>query len=397
MVVGSVATGNDLTDLGATPLEKETYLLCQQWNVANSVLTNRFIQPSGLGLDLGLTLLLGTLTGLMTWRWRVLRATAGVVLGAGIYVAAAAWIFVQWRWWLPVVLPTTGAMLVLHASLVTCRVLQEQRERRHVQDVFGRIVSPTIRDELLQAQRLSLGGARRELTVLFADIRGFTRLTDASQAGAEEYAVSHHLSEAAARDYFEKQSQEVLATVNLYLGAMADVVKKHNGTHDKYIGDCVMAFWGAPLAQPQHAGACVRAMVEAQLALSRLNQDRAAENDRRAVENARRASQGEEPMAPLPLLSVGAGINTGPATAGLVGSETQLLNYTVFGREVNLASRLQEIAGPGRILISDTTWQALQRDDPALAALCEEQPPAMLKGIRAPVKYHEVHWQKHGQ
>ena len=135
-------------------------------------------------------------------------------------------------------------------------------------------------------------------------------------------------------------------------------------------------------------------MMDAQQVLARLNQDRAAENDRRATANAGRPSQQEEAVPLLPLLSVGAGINTGPATVGLVGSQTQLLNYTVFGREVNLASRLQEIAGPGRIFISQSTWEALRRDDPALAALCEEQPPAMLKGIRAPVRHYEVKWEK---
>jgi class 3 adenylate cyclase/CHASE2 domain-containing sensor protein len=394
VIVGSVATGNDLTDLGATPLEKETYLLGQQWNVANSVFTGRFVRPSGLALDLAVILLLGILAGWMTWNFRVLTASFGVLAAALLYVGAATWLYVQWRWWLPVVLPVGGSLLVVYVSLVTCRVLAEQKERRRIESVFGRVVSPEVRDELIEAQELSLGGVRRQVTVMFADIRGFTRVTDANQAAAEEYVARHQLSGEAARAHVEQQAQEVLVTVNRYLGVIADVVKKHNGTLDKYIGDCVMAFWGAPNPDTRHASSCVRAMMEAQQALLLLNRGRAAENERRAAENARRAARGEEPLPLAPLLSVGIGINTGPATAGLVGSEAHLLNYTVFGREVNVASRLEEIAGPGRILLAESTWQALQEEDPALAAACLEQAPVSLRGIRQPIRHYELQWEE---
>jgi class 3 adenylate cyclase/CHASE2 domain-containing sensor protein len=394
VVVGSIATGNDLTDLGATPLEKETYLLGQQWNVANSVISGRFVRVCPLLVEWTIILLLGALAGLMTWNLRVLTATASVLATALIYVGLTVGAFIQLRWWMPIVLPVGGALLTMHASLVTYRVLREQKERRRIEDIFGHIVSPSVRDELIGAPHLSLGGVAREITVMFADIRGFTSMTDASQAAAQEYVRRRQLSSEASREYLERRAQEILTTVNLYLGAIADTVKEYDGTLDKYIGDCVMAFWGAPTPSDQHAASCVRAMVEAQRKLRRLNLERTAENERRAALENRDGRRIEEPLPPLPLLSVGIGINTGPATVGLIGSETHILNYTAFGREVNIASRLEEIAGPGCISVTRETYLALQRDAPDLAALCEEHPPATLKGIRLPVRRYEVRWQQ---
>ncbi len=103
-----------------------------------------------------------------------------------------------------------------------------------------------------------------------------------------------------------------------------------------------------------------------------------------------------KPKSILPLLQLGSGINTGVATAGMMGSEVKEVvrqaNYTVFGREVNLASRLEGLSGRGRIFISRTTYEHLLRDDPALAATCVAQPPAKVKGINAPVQVYEVPW-----
>src|SRR6185503_18018169 len=113
--------------------------------------------------------------------------------------------------------------------------------------------------ELLKTEKLSLRGARRKVTVFFADVRGFTEMTDESHARAEKYVQDYHLSAEAAEAYLDEQSEEVLRTVNLYLSLIADTVKKHEGTLDKYIGDCVMAFWGSPTPNEKHAAAGVRA------------------------------------------------------------------------------------------------------------------------------------------
>ena len=157
-----------------------------------------------------------------------------------------------------------------------------------------------------------------------------------------------------------------------------------------------MAFWGAPTSNPQHAVACVRAAMAAQRAIYELNQQRATENKRRELENLTRAAADLELLPMLPVLQLGTGINTGLATVGLMGSETKTGvgqgNYTVFGREVNLASRLESLSGHGRIFISETTHQHLLRDAPDLAATCVAQPPANLKGFSAAVNVFEVPW-----
>lgn len=392
VVVGSSATGNDLTDRGATPLEKDALLVGKHWNVANSIITGRFVHHSGLALDLFLIALLGTLTVIITWWCRALAATGGVLLLAAGYVGASAYLYVQYRYWLPLVMPVVGAMLVEHVSLVTYRVVFEEKERRRVKSIFAKLVSPNVVQELLGSEKLSLGGAPREVTVMFTDVRGFTKLTDQSREQAADYVRSHRLSGEAAEARFELQARETLQTVNLYLAVVADMVKKHNGTLDKYIGDCVMAFWGAPTPDKNHAVRCVQAAIDAQRAISELNRQRLAENKQREHENARLLSTGGDPQPLLAVLLLGTGINTGVATVGLMGSDAHILNYTVFGREVNLASRLEGLSGRGHILIGESTYREIQRDAPDLAAKCVALPPVTVKGIRELVNSYEVPW-----
>jgi class 3 adenylate cyclase/CHASE2 domain-containing sensor protein len=395
VVVGSSATGSDLTDRGATPLKPDTLLASQYWNVANSVITGRFIRRAPLAAELALIALLGIAAALWTWKSRVLVASGLVALLAVAYVVLGFVLFAQTRYWLPLVVPVTGALLT-HGGLVTWRVVFEQAERRRVKAVFSRIVSPKIVNELLAAETLSLGGARREVTVFFADVRGFTELTDANQERAAEIVRSRKLTGEAAEACFDEQAKDTLNTINLYLGLVADTVIKQDGTLDKFIGDCVMAFWGAPTPNPKHALACVRAAIEAQRAVYQLNQQRSGENKKRELENLSRASAGLPQKPMLPILLLGSGINSGMATVGLMGSAAEMQNYTVFGREVNLASRLERASGRGCIFIGLATYDQVRRDDPALAATCVELPARDLKGFRSAVKAYEVPWRSPG-
>ena len=396
VVVGSTATGNDLTDLGATPLAKETVLMSKHWNVANSVLTGRFIRRASLAQDWLLILLLGAISATLTLRLRVLPALFSIVAAAAVYLGVAVLVYIQQRFWLPVILPVGGALLVQHGCLVTWRVIFEQAEKRRVRSVFSKIVAPEVVHELLAAENVALGGARREITVFFADVRGFTAFTDLHREQAAEFVRAKNLTGAAAEKVFDEQARDALHTVNAYLALVADIIKQHGGTLDKYIGDCVMAFWGAPVAQPQHALNCVRAAVDAQRAIDDLNRQRAAENARREIENLQRAANSQPPLPPLPILSLGTGINTGAAIVGLMGSDAHGLNYTVFGREINLASRLETLSGRGRIFIGEATFAEIQRDDPALATTCTALAPAVVKGFLGAVKIYEVPWRLPG-
>jgi class 3 adenylate cyclase len=397
VVVGSTATGNDLADVGATALESYTFLVTEYLNVANSVLTGRFVQTTPLPLDVLLIVVVGSISAWITWV--VKRPGTGSLLMlafASVYVAGTVGLFFQYRIWAPIVLPLCCAGVLTHLGVLTHRVRVEQLERKRVKQLFSRLVSPDVVNEVLSAPTLSLGGVRREITVYFADIRGFTELTDVTQAQAAEFVERNKLTKAQAEAYFDAQARETLGTISLYLGTIADIVKQRKGLLDKYIGDCVMAFWGAPLGNPQHATDAVRAAIDAQQALAELNLSRTAQNKRLEEENVSRQRVGLPPHSLLPLLSMGTGINTGLATVGYMGSETHLLNYTAFGREVNLASRFEGVSGHGRIIIGETTYVALKRDDPKLAAICLEWPPRMVKGFRNAVRIYEVLWRAEG-
>jgi class 3 adenylate cyclase len=397
VVVGSSAVlGNDLTDRGATPLQADTLLVSKHWNVASSIITGRFVRRSPLAVELALIAVLGIIAAVATWQLRALPALGVVALVAAGYIGLAVFLYVRTRDWLPLILPVLGSLIVQYVCQVTWRVVFEQAERRRVRSVFSTIVSPKIVNELLRSETLSLDGARREITVFFADVRGFTALTDSSQERVTELVRERNLTGAAAEAAFDEQARQTLATVNVYLGLIADTVIQHDGTLDKFIGDCVMAFWGAPTPNPRHALFCVRAAIEAQRAIHYLNCERKAENEKRVADNPARIAAGVAPHPVLPILFLGTGINTGVATVGLMGSAAQSVvrqaSYTVFGREVNLASRLEGLSGRGRIFITDATYAQLRRDDASLAQTCVALPPAMVKGIRTAVQVYEVPW-----
>ncbi|MBM3882375.1 MAG: adenylate/guanylate cyclase domain-containing protein [Verrucomicrobia bacterium] len=387
--LGSIGSGSNISDVGATPLAKETYLVSKHWNVANAILLNRFVRPPVWWAECLAIVLLGAASARVTWRLRASWASLAVVGLAMGYTLGCVGLFLGYRYWLPLTWPVLGGLLLMHLAMITYRVVFEQAEQRRVRSIFSRIVSPDVVNELLGKETLALGGALRPVTVLFADVRGFTQMTDDNQKRAEAYVQRHGLSGAAAEAVLEQNARETLATVNLYLATIADRVKQHGGTLDKYIGDCVMAFWGAPVANERHAVACVRAALDAQRALHQLNQERTQENRRRAA--AEPAGGDERP--PLPVLSLGTGINTGTVTVGLMGSDTHILNYTVFGREVNLASRLESFSGRGRVIVSEATFRELDRWDPGLASTCVALPPTTLRGISQPVQIYEVPWQ----
>jgi class 3 adenylate cyclase/CHASE2 domain-containing sensor protein len=401
VVVGSSAVvGNNLTDRGATPVRADTMLVSKHWNVANSLIMGRFVHRSPLGVDLLLILLLGAGAAMLTWELPVLRAPVLVFLLIGAYVAIAFVLYIRTRYWIPLVLPVGGACLVTHLSLVTWRVVFEEAERRRVKAVLCTMVSPKIAEVVLQSEKLSLGGARREVSVLFADVRGFTQFTDLSQERAAAFVEKNHLTGPAAEACYDEQARETIATINLYLGLVANTLLQGDCTLDKFIGDCVMAFWGDPKPEPKHALASVRAAIEAQRAIHELNWQREDENRRRTTENKTRQAAGLPPQELLPILFLGTGINTGMVTVGMMGAEVKQVvrqgNVTVFGREVNLASRLEGASGRGRIFIGETTYRHLLRDDPDLAATCVALPAQRLKGISSAVTVYEVPWRLPG-
>lgn len=181
--------------------------------------------------------------------------------------------------------------------------------KERYRSVLNKVVSRDVAHELMQGE-VELGGENRRITVLFADIRGFSALTDGMEP------------------------QDVIALLNECMQRLSDAVEQEGGVVDKYVGDEVMAVFGAPASQEDHAVRAVRAALRMQASIAELNDERRA--------------RGDTP------LGIGVGINTGVAVAGNMGSKERL-NYTVLGDVVNLASRLCGTAGPGSVLATEAT------------------------------------------
>lgn len=220
-------------------------------------------------------------------------------------VLTAAMTFVRYSFWIEVT-PLLSALIGTYVAGLVYSFSVVDRDTRRIRNLFRRYVAPEVVDRLLQGGADVEIGRRMEVTVLFADIRGFT--TFAEQASPED----------------------VVRCLDKYLQVMADAVLTHGGMLDKYVGDSVMAVFGAPLPRPDHAQAAVAAALDIRRRVAALGQD---------------AGQAGE------ALEVGIGIHSGEAVVGSIGSPLRR-EFTAIGDAVNVASRLEEAAGPGEILVS---------------------------------------------
>lgn len=392
VIVGSFGENPPLADAGPTPLGPRTPYCVTHWNIADAMMRGAYIRPLGPWARIGITLALMLAVSLLSWKLRALWATAAaVVLSAG-YVGCAVWLLHSQGWWLPLALPLLGATSVTHATMTFFRLLIEKSHKRRLRSIFQQIVSPRLLEMILDQPQIFWAPQQKVMTVFFSDIRGFTALTDDSRLDRIGLVQGEQEADAARRHAV--RDQHALQTVNLYLALVVDTIKKHGATLDKYMGDCVMAFWGAPLDERHHAARAVRAAVEVQQRLHALNETRSRENERIERENEERKAQGLPPLPLNALLTLGTGINTGLMTAGFMGSEAHLSNYTVFGREVNLAARLESLSGSSRILISQATLDAIKTSDPELAAAACSAGMHQVKGIQQPVQVYEVLWRE---
>lgn len=246
-----------------------------------------------------------------------LTNTILALLLGGLYFASVCGLF---RWeslWAPMVAPLAAGVISFTGATLT-RYATEGREKRRYRRTLTKYISPQLVETILQDFSWeSLRAEKRTLTVLFSDIRGFTSIS-------------------------EKLPPEiVIKTLNEHLNMMVSVIFKNQGTLDKFVGDCVMAFWGAPLPQPNHAELAARAALEMIEGLEKLNQKWQSEG--------------------RPTLKIGVGINTGEMLFGNIGSE-QRMDFTVIGDSVNLGSRLESATKElhAYIVISDATYQQIR-------------------------------------
>jgi adenylate cyclase len=283
--------------------------------VTDDILSNRFMSPIDTRVRVASVILTGLITGIIATllpAWWAVAATAFAIAAFGF---TAERLFAV-GYWLNVTQPFAASSIAV-LSGVGYQYFVEGREKRKMKKLFGQYVSKDVYHELVSdPTRARLGGARREMTVLFSDIRGFTSVSE------------------------KGQPEDIVHTLNEYFTKMVEIVFKHKGTLDKFVGDMVMALFNAPLDDPQHADHAVEAALDMIDELMRLNDVWTAQG--------------------RPVLDIGIGINTGPMIAGNIGSE-QIMSYTVIGDAVNLGSRLESLNKNygTRIIISEATKSLL--------------------------------------
>jgi adenylate cyclase len=336
LMVGSFSSGM-ADDEKNTPMG-QMYGVEMHANALNTILTRNFLVPVPVWIPI-LTLLAAVLlVSFLSSRASALISLLVTVLLLLFGLVATYFLFDQWSLVYPYTSFFTG-VLVTFLLVVVYRALTEEREKRKVRNVFSKYVSPDVVTELL-AHPPELGGVDKELTVLFSDIRGFTSLSEGMSP------------------------QELVNHLNQYLTAMTDIIHQYKGTLDKYVGDEIMCFWGAPLEQPDHAVLATKCALKMMEVLGEMNA-KWAENRQ---------------------IRIGIGLNSGIMTVGNMGSQGRM-NYTLMGDNVNLGARLE---GTNKeyltnIIISENTYHYLGND-----AVVRELDNIRVKGKNRPVLIYEL-------
>ncbi|OWW20040.1 hypothetical protein AYR66_11580 [Noviherbaspirillum denitrificans] len=223
-------------------------------------------------------------------------------------------------------LPVATPLAFAWAWFLTAAIagyLRERRTREKTVSLFRRFLNPNVVQQIVEQGETveSLSGRTRDITILFSDIRGFTTLSEG------------------------RPPQEVVLLLNRYFERQVEVVFRHGGTLDKFIGDCIMAFWGAPVDDPDHARHAVAAALEMQQTLLDFRRELQAES----------SDVGD--------FDVGIGVHTGPAVVGFIGAQRKL-DYTAIGDTVNLSSRVEGLTkGVARVLVTQETVDACKGTD----------------------------------
>ncbi len=317
VVVGAsaLATG----DSKVTPFSGNMMGFEKNATVIENILSNRLIQRSESkmqGISLGFILLYGLILWIVMPR---VRALGGAILSVSLFsahIGLATVLLLRYRIWIDVVYPASsvfGTYIVYTAF----QYFTEEKKAREIRKMFKSYVSPRVVEEMIKRPELArLGGYKQEVTILFSDVRGFTVYCEARK----------------------DRPAEVVSILNEYLGAMTDICFQWEGTLDKFVGDAVMVFWGAPLPQEDHAWRAVGCAWHMCVRLAELQE--------------KWKSEGKQP------LDIGIGINTGEAIVGNIGADGKKMDYTVIGDAVNLAARVESLTRKYEtsIIITDRTY-----------------------------------------
>ncbi len=339
--VGASAAG--LEDVKATPLSAKTPGVMVHAAVASNLLSGEFLRPTSSELDTLIIVTLALLTGysVILGRRLALQLLLPLLL-IGLYLGFNLQRFSQLEVY-PLIGPLTAVGFTWLSALAWL-AFTEGRDKHRVRNMFSRYLSPAVLSEVMDDYEAQLGagvGKREELTILFSDVRGFTGISESLEA------------------------EQVVELLNTHFSVMSEIIFQRQGTLDKFIGDAIMAFWGAPIRVEDHARRAVQAALEMSRGVDEVNQQLAQKG--------------------LPPVRIGIGLNSGDVVLGNIGSERKL-DYTVIGDSVNLASRLEGLTSHYGcpVLISEFTR----------AELGSEQPCAMVdlvrvKGKQVPIRIYQ--------
>ena len=299
LFVGATALG--IYDMRVTPFHGNVPGVEVHATIADDIISERFIRQTGIEalFDISLIVALGLLAFYLTTCLRIYRAIPAVILLSAVYVWLAYQVFLAGHW-VSMIYPPMAAFTALLVG-GGFRYLVLERSVREMRSMFSSYLSAKLVARLeKEPDAAKIGGDSKEVTILFTDVRGFTSFSE------------------------KRTPQEVVARLNEYLGAMVQLIDQFDGTVDKFIGDGIMVYWGAPLAQPDHARlatACVLAMKKAMEGLC-----------------VKWEKEGIEPF------TIRGGLQSGEVVAGNIGSKGKKMEYTLIGDTVNQAARLEGTA-----------------------------------------------------
>ena len=342
VIVGATATG--IYDLRVTPFSPVYPGVELHATVVENILQGNFLEQSAWTtfIDICGIIVFGMIIGIAIPRLKALQGILLVMVLLGGFVAGNTIIFAKYNTWLNMVYPVL-TMMTIYLVITVYRYFTEEREKKKIRGAFQYYLTASVINELLKdPTKLKLGGDKKDLTVMFSDIRGFTTISE------------------------KLTPEELVHLLNEYLTAMTDIVFKYEGLLDKYIGDAIMAVFGAPVDQPDHALRSCRTALEMMATLKGLQQKWAAEG--------------------RPFVDIGVGINSGDMVVGNMGSNMRF-DYTVMGDNVNLSSRLEGINKEygTHIVISEFTYEVVKEE-----VFCRELDAVRVKGKKLPVKIYEL-------
>ncbi|MDQ7797552.1 MAG: CHASE2 domain-containing protein [Candidatus Edwardsbacteria bacterium] len=295
VIIGATAAG--LMDLRVVPFSNTFPGPEIHANIMETLLSGKYVQVVPWHIQLGLLIFFGLLTVFVSLRFKPI--ISGVILFGLVasYFVTALILFSHSLIWVEIVRPIT-VLLFTNMAILGYRYLTEEKQKVWIKNMFQGYMSKDLVDKIMaNPEMLLMGGDKKEVTVFFSDIKGFSSFSE--KLGTPE---------------------RLIALINEYLGAMSDVVLEYGGYISKYEGDAIMAFWGAPTDDPKHAETCIKCVWAMNQRLQILNADLAKRN--------------------MPNLFTRFGMNTGMVTVGNVGSEKKK-SYTAMGDSINLGSRLE--------------------------------------------------------